>query len=175
MKAIIIYHDLAFAHKAGALLQRVERQENVHIEWTVKCWPVRALDEPALAELALGESVDAHLIILPSGLGQSLPPRLLNWLKRWAADRQIPDAALGILSGEHVIRPVVPLSSQLPHFLRQYGLNLIMDQGAGTTAESSIRLLADFLPEQEISIPVMRTDYAHLMAAHPYRNMGINE
>ena len=173
MKAIIIYHDLAFAHKAGALLQRVERQENVHVEWTVKCWPVRALDEPALAELALGESLDAHLIILPSGLGQSLPPRLLNWLKRWAADRQIPDAALGILSSGQVTRLAPPLSSKLPNFLRQQGLNLIMDRGA--TAESSIKLLADFLPEQEMSIPVMRTDYAPLITAHPYRNMGINE
>ena len=174
MKAIIIYHDVPFAHQAGALLQRVGRQQNLHVEWTVKYWPVRVLDEPAMAELALDECLDAHLIILPSGLGQSLPPRLLNWLKRWAAHRQIPDAALGILNGGQITRLAPPLSPELPNLLRQHGLNLIMDRGAGTTAES-IKLLADFLPEQEMSIPVTRTDYTHLMTAHPYRNMGINE
>jgi hypothetical protein len=173
MKAIIIYHDLAFAHQAGSLLQRVERRENVHVEWTVKCWPVRVLDVPAMAELALGECLDAHLIVLPSSLGQSLPPCLLNWLKRWAAHRQIPDAALGILSSGQVTRLAPPLSPELPNFLRQHALNLIMDRG--TTSESSVKLLADFLPEQEIAIPVTQTNYQHLMIAHRYRDMGINE
>jgi hypothetical protein len=173
MNATIIYQDVAFAIRSGGLLQRVGHQQNVHVEWTIRYWPIHALDEPAMAEIALGESLDAHLIILPSGIGQSLPPPLLTWLKCWAKQRQIPAAAIGILSGEQFTRLASLLSAELPDFLRRHGLNLIMDGSA--VAENRIEPLTNFLPKQETSLPLKRLDYGHLLTAHSYRNIGINE
>jgi hypothetical protein len=173
MNAIIIYQDVAFAIRSRGLLQRVGHQQNVRVEWTIRFWPIHAFDEPAMAEIALGESLDAHLIILPSDIGQSLPPHLLTWLKCWARQRQIPGAAIGILNGEQFTRPAFPLSVELPDFLRRYGLNLIMDGSA--VAENRIELLTNSLSEQETSLPIKRLDYGHLQTAHAYRNMGINE
>ncbi len=173
MNAVIIYQDIAYAIRSASLLQRVGHQQNVRVEWAMRYWSSRALDEPAMAEMALEESLDAHLIILPSGVGQSLPPHLLTWLECWAQQRQIPDAALGILIGEQFARLASSLSSELPDFLRRHDLNLITDRGA--VAENRIELRTNFRPEQETLLPVKRFDYGHLLTAHPYRNMGINE
>jgi hypothetical protein len=157
MNAVIIYQDVAFAIRSGGLLQRVGCQQNVRVEWTIRFWPIHALDEPALAEIALGESLDAHLIILPSGIGRFLPPHLLTWLKCWARQRQIPNAAIGILSGEQFTCLASPPSAELPDLLRRHGLHLIMDRSA--VAENRIELLANVLPEQDTSRPIKRLDY----------------
>ena len=40
-------------------------QAGVNAEWITKYWPVNALNDTALAEKALAETLDAHLIVIP--------------------------------------------------------------------------------------------------------------
>src|SRR6267378_1541538 len=93
MKAVIICDDFAFAAKANATLRRVGYQAGVGVQWSVKCWPVNALNDTALAE-----TLDAHLIVFPSRCAQSIPSWVCNWLERWAEQRTIRSAAFRVIN-----------------------------------------------------------------------------
>src|SRR5215470_10113768 len=97
MKAVIISDDPAFASYATSTLARVGRQAGVDVLWTTKFWSIDSLNEPALAEKALVEASDAHVILFPAHRTHSLPDWIFNWLARWAAARTIQDAAVGII------------------------------------------------------------------------------
>ena len=73
MRAVIVCDDFAFAATAAATLARVGHQAGVNVQWTTKCWPMNALSDAMLAENALEETLDAHLIVFPARCAQSLP------------------------------------------------------------------------------------------------------
>src|SRR5262245_65488165 len=98
MRAIIICDDIAFASKADAVLRTIGARREGQVVWEVKCWPMNALTDDALAARVLADSLDAHLVILPSSYAQSVPTSLLDWLKRWAVQRKICDAGLGFIA-----------------------------------------------------------------------------
>jgi len=47
MRAVVLYDDVMFAAKADATLRCVGNQAGVNVQWTIKCWPVNALNETA--------------------------------------------------------------------------------------------------------------------------------
>ena len=47
MRAVILYDDVMFAAKADSRLRCVGNQAGVKVLWTIKCWPVNALNKTA--------------------------------------------------------------------------------------------------------------------------------
>ena len=129
MNAVIICDDFAFAAKANATLRRVGHQAGVGVRWSVKCWPVNALNDTALAEQVLAETLDAHLIVFPARLAQSLPSWVFDWLRRWATGRTIKDAGLAAIRHENTAELAKEAFPELCRFLREHGLRFIGDQG----------------------------------------------
>ena len=169
MKAIIICDDFAFAANAASTLTRVGRQAGVNVRWTTKSWPMNALNESALAEQALVEASDAHLIVFPEHEAKSLSFWVFDWLSRWAAVRTIQDAALGVIR-VGTGAPATALS-ELSTFARKYGLNLIVEDGP--PARRPMRLSVHFRAEGEVALPIAPTGLVGMRVS--YRGFGINE
>jgi hypothetical protein len=168
MKAVIICDDFAFAAKAASALARVASHARVHMEWTIKCWPLNALNVLPLADKALIETIDAQLILFPDHLAQSLPLWVFDWLRRWAARRVVQDAALGVIKDG--------TGGQFPdlaNFAREQGLSLIV--GEGTPRRSPMKVFDSFRHEQHTALPLARTYLTSLAVRPSYRSFGINE
>jgi len=173
MKAVIICDDIAFAAKADATLRRTGRPDDIQIQWIVKYWPTSALHGDALAEKALVEALDAHLIVLAARDAEFVPSWLFDWLNRWAKQRQIQDAALGFLGDSNATGPTQSLCPALSILIRDHGLNIIMDRAVAS--RESTKIPFRFSDEGEISLPVVRESFVNPIRRHSYRGMGINE
>jgi hypothetical protein len=173
MKAVIICDDIAFAAKADATLRRTGHREDIHIQWVLKYWLANALRGTSLAEKALVEALDAHLIVLPSRDAEFVPSWLLDWLNRWAERRQIQDAAFGFLPDSNAAAPTQSVCPELSILIRKHGLNIIMDRAVAS--RESTTLPFRFSDEGEISLPIRRESFANPIRHYSYRGMGINE
>jgi hypothetical protein len=173
MKAVVISDDLAFAAKACAILRRVGRRADMNVQWAVRCWQADALNDSTLAEKALVDTLDAHLIVLPARCASSLPLPLLDWLERWTEQRKIPDAALAVISDVTTDSPVYSLCRRLSNLVREHSLNLIIDKGH--VAKDEPKLFVRFSREREVLLPLQRTRLAALAVPDAYRGWGINE
>jgi hypothetical protein len=173
MKAVILCDDFAFAAKANATLRRVGYQAGVEVQWIIKCWPVNALNDAVLAETALAEALDAHLILLPARRAQSLTAGLLDWFERWATLRRIPAAALGVLNEGNATDLIKSVCPELSRFIRRHHLNFILD-GRGAT-QDAVQLLIGFSRERTVSIPIERSFSVGLSLPSTFREYGINE
>lgn len=173
LKAIVICDDLAFASYAASTLERVGRQAGINVQWTTKSWPMNALNESALAEQALAEASDAHLILFPEHHARSLPFWVFGWLDRWAARRSIRDAAVGVIKSENAARFASPLFSELSTFAREHGLSLIVDDDLPTGKR--MRVPVRFPTESQIALPIASTALVGMGLGESYRGFGINE
>ena len=172
MKAVIICDDFAFAAKANATLRRVGYRAGVNVRWTIKCWPVNALNETTLAKQALDETLDAHLIVFPSQRAQSLPSWVFSWLERWAARRHVQAAALGVISDSNAADLTKPVCPELSRFVQQHDLNLIID---GDRAQDAVKLFIGFSCEREVPLPIARAGVVNFATPNSFRAYGINE
>ena len=153
MNAVIICDDFAFAAKANATLRRVGHQAGVGVRWSVKCWPVNALNDTALAEQVLAETLDAHLIVFPARCAQSIPSWVCNWLERRAEQRRIQTAALGVINDS--TEPTKEADPELSRFIRQHGLNFIIDEERAEQEPMKVRI--DFSRERTVPLPIERS------------------
>jgi hypothetical protein len=171
MRAVIICDDIAFAAKANATLRRVGYQAGVGVQWSVKCWPLNALNDTALAEQALAETLDAHLILFPARCAQSIPSWVCNWLERWAALRKIQTAALGVISdGSELTKEVDP---ELSRIIRQHDLSFIIDEERADQEPMKVRI--DFSSERTVPLPIEPSRSMDLAMRNSFRAYGINE
>lgn len=171
LKAVIICDAPSIIAKAEAALLRVGRRSKVNAQWTITCWPANILNQARVAEEALLEVADAHLVIIPAQHAFSIPFGLRQWLERWAALRQIPDAALAIIGdGTHADFPKA-VSSELTMLVLKHNLNLIVDESTsvGNATETAVR----FPPERELPLQLGRIGQA--VASDSLRGFGINE
>ncbi len=173
MKAVIICDDFAFVAQANAKLQRVGRRPDVRAQWTVKSWPVNALNQKTMAEKALLEAADAHLIIVPAGRAHTFPPWLRHWLERWAALRQIPEAALAVMGDVPRTDSKVPISPELASFVQKNGLNFISDEGA--VAINGMKLDERLRRERALPRPIEPSRFGDAPTSDCFRMVGINE
>ncbi len=173
MKALILCDDFAFAARVNATLQRVGRLANVGVQWVIKCRLTSALNQPALAAEALIEAENAHLIVLPVQRAQAFPSWLRDWLERWAALRQISDAALAVIRDDNKLDATKPINSELPLFVRRHGLNLLVD--GSQVAHDAVNLFVRFARERELLLPVVTSHHPSLIVRGSYRGVGINE
>jgi hypothetical protein len=173
MKAVIICDDVAFIGKANATLQRVGCQAGVSARWAIKSWPANVLNQAAMAEKTLVEAADAHLIVIPARHAHSLPFRLRDWLVRWAALRQIQDAALAVGGGGIDAGFAKTGSHELTRFARKHGLNFIAAES--TVTKDATKLPVRFSRERELPLLVGRSRFADEVTRDAYRSFGINE
>jgi hypothetical protein len=173
MKAVIICDDFAFVAQANAKLQRVGRRRDVRAQWSVKSWPVNALNQSGMAEKALVEAADAHLIIVPARRAHTFPPWLRDWLERWAALRQIPEAALAVIGDVSDTDSTMTVSPELTSFVRKNGLNFITDKAVVPKNRTKLEPRAP----RERTLP-QRTEQSRFVDAatrDSFRGLGINE
>ena len=173
IKAVLLCDDFAFAARANASLRRVGDRAGVRVRWTIQCWSVNALNQAAMAAEILVKSTDAHLIVIPGRRAHSTPLWLIEWLERWAAVRQIPDAALAVIDDGHHADLTNTESSELTLLVRKYGLNLITDNGA--MANDAARLFVRLLREAESPTPLQRSHSTDMVTRDSFRGLGINE
>jgi len=126
MKALIIYDDVALAVKAIATLQRSARRAEVTVRWNIKPWRLDILRLPSTAEEALGEAVDAELIVFAGPQVYSLPSWLEQWLECWLTHRHAGEAALAVIGNGRGGKPSSHEASELWRFAALHGLGFIM-------------------------------------------------
>ena len=161
MKAVIFCDDSTFAAKARSLLRRVGNRPGVNVRWTVKAWPVNALHHASLSETALLNAADAHLVVLPANHARALSSHLRGWLNRWAALRDIEEAAVGVIgdnesSGSSETDEV---SLELRLLVQRHGLNLIHDEAPKPPAKLEVRFPLEGEHPLRIQLSHFRGDF----------------
>jgi hypothetical protein len=127
MNAVIIYDDRDTAVQARAALDRAAHCAGGALLWTVEPWPLALLSLPVARDAALHDAAPAHLILLALSRTAGLfPAALLDWLDRWAARREIQDAALALLDGGNGgTLPAKSAPAELCQFAQRQGLSFI--------------------------------------------------
>jgi CRISPR/Cas system CMR subunit Cmr4 (Cas7 group RAMP superfamily) len=171
MRAVIISDDLVFAATAATSLARVGHQTGVNVQWSIKCWPVNVLNDTALAEKALVETLDAHLILFPARSAQSVPSWVCSWLERWAAQRRIQTAALGVINDS--TEPTTEVDPELSRIIRQHDLSFIIDEERADQEPMKVRI--DFSSERTVPLPIEPSRSMDLAMRNSFRGYGINE
>jgi hypothetical protein len=130
MKALIIYQDFKSALIANSALQQSAQNTEFSVQWNIRPWRVDMLRFPTTAMEALGEATDAHMIVLAGQRTQSFPFWLKDWLEKWAANRQIGDAALAVIGHRNGDVLAMPAISKLLDFAKQHGLSFIIEESS---------------------------------------------
>lgn len=173
MNAVIIYDKFDFAAQANAMLERAAHRAGETAHWSVKPWRVDILKLPPAAEAALAEAAEAHLIVLALRQVQSFLPWLVDWLERWAACRQIQQAALAVWEGGSADTLSARAAPGLLQFAGRHGLSLIFDDNALVEDKSSM-VASDPHKREVSSAPTL-----HQILEQPerdyYQHWGINE
>ena len=138
MNVVIIYDKFDFAANANAMLEGAAHRTDETMHWSIKPWRVDMLALAPAAEAALAEAVEAHLIVLAVREVQSLLPRLMDWLERWATRRQIQEAALAVWDGGRADTYLAQATPELSQFAGHHGLSLIFDDRALVEDKSSM-------------------------------------
>jgi hypothetical protein len=173
IKAVLLCDGFAFAARANTLLRGVGERAGVRVRWTIQCWPVNALSQATIAEEILVESAHTHLIVLPGRRAHSIPLWLYEWLERWAAVRQIPDAALAIIDDGNHTDYAKTVSPELNLMVQKHGLNLIT--GKGPAVNEVAQLFVRLLYEAESPTPLQRSHSTDMVTRDSFRGLGINE
>jgi len=170
LKATVIYDDFDFATRATGLLERAARRAREAVKWNVKPWRLDALKQPSLAEVAEAEAADADLVVFALNQTPSPPMELMMWLERWAAHRQIEDAAVMALLPDE-IAAATPFWHELEQFAGQFGLAFLSSHNVHENGDS-MRFV------QQLWLRKLPAGMAFGLSAdppHPARHWGINE
>lgn len=173
MKAVIFCDDSSLFAKANAALLREGCRSEVRAQWTINSWPVDDLSQASIAEEALIEAADTHLVIIPARHARSVPFGLRDWLQQWAAIRQIPDAALAVIGDGTNVGSPKTVSPELTMFALKHELNLIIDESTafGNATETVVGLLL----EREFPLPLELRRLEYTVTHESFRSFGINE
>jgi hypothetical protein len=149
MKAFIIYQDFASGTKAKLALLHSTKYLGTSVEWSISPWRIDMLKFPSMAEEAVLDAVDAHLIVFAGQYPNSSPIWLRDWLEQWARQRQIKDVALAVINGEDAGDPFNMATQELSQFAKRHELSFIFDDQ--DLLESSLEIapppFADMKPE----------------------------
>ena len=173
LKAAVIYDDFDFAARAAVLLERVAIRADEAMKWDVKPWRLDVLQEPSLADAALGETADADLIVIALRKTPLLPDELRGWLESWAMKRQTRDTAMMAFCPEENAAST-PLWRELKEFAERHGLpflgnRILRDDGA------SMAFVHGLWQQKQPPQPVVPTFESFAESPHPSGHWGINE
>lgn len=173
MKALIIYDNFAFAAKANTILQRASDRLDSTIHWNVRPWRVDALNLARNADEALLDAADSHLIVFAGHRAQSTPSWLLDWLERWAACRQIQDAAFAVIGGRNGQMLSMSAMPELSRFAKRHGLSFITGEASFVSDEQEHQIQRK--PGDELPPPAVQLRFTDSPAGPGYRGWGIND
>jgi hypothetical protein len=174
MKAFIIYKDFASALKANAVLQSAAQPPDFRVQWDIRPWRVDMLKFPPIAEEALADAVDAHLILFAGRCVQSVPFWLQDWLENWARHRHTGDAALAVMGEGNVDALSESAARELSQFARQHGLSFIVGDGAPPKVVE--KLPNQSSPEPKLLMPPPQPGFIiNTPRQESYRGWGIND
>jgi hypothetical protein len=173
LKAAVIYDDFDFAARAAALLERVAIRADEAIKWDVRPWRLDVLQEPSLADAALGETTDADLIVVALRKTPLRPDELTGWLENWAMKRQTEATAMMVFCPEENAAST-PLWHSLKEFAEWHGLPFLGSRNLredGNSLDFVHRLWQRKQPPQPVG--PMLVSLAE--SARPSGHWGINE
>jgi hypothetical protein len=173
MKAVIFCDDSAFAAKASSALQHIGHRPVVAVEWIIQNWPAVILSHADMAEKALLEGMEAHLIVIPARYGRALPLHLHDWLEQWAALRQIEDAAVAVIGDDRNTGLAKSVDPELTLLVQKHGLNLITDEAF--VAEDAAKLIKHLSVEHEQPLSTRLSRLSYATTSDSFRDFGINE
>ncbi|MGB7769203.1 MAG: hypothetical protein WBN22_10180 [Verrucomicrobiia bacterium] len=173
MNVVIIYDDFACATKAKANLERAAQLAGETTHGNVELCRLDLLEQSSFAVKVLGESANAHLIVVALSQTESLPAWLLDWLESWATRRRVRDAALAVFGGGNNDMPSVPTVRELSRFAGRHGLSFIFDDGGPAKDESAF--FARNLPRRAAGRTPTLRDRLDEPAPEPHPGWGINE
>jgi hypothetical protein len=136
MNVTIIYEGSECGRQASALLKRASDRAEAATQWLVKPWRLDMLDCPPLAQEALRDAAEAHLLLLAVCGEASRSSGLLNWLEAWAAHRQVQAATLAVLDRGHGDMLSTTASPELSAFAQRHGLSFIFGNVSPEDAKS---------------------------------------
>lgn len=173
MNAMIIYDEGNRAREASARLMRASDRADEATQWNFSVWRADMLEHPLLAEEALEQAVEAHLLMLAVAPQKELPPALLKWLETWAAHRRVGDAAVALLNGGFGDTLSAMATPALLDLAERHSLSLI----AGDSGPVDIE--PPGLPQPRLEAEVAYTAAMTHSLAEPSwescRHWGINE
>lgn len=173
MNAIIIYDNFELATKANATLGHAMQHADKTAPWQVKPWRVNLLTLTDLADAALNDAADAHLVVFALRETEPLPPSLVDWLDQWASHRQVPDAALAVFGGRNGGEHLAPATSELSYFAERHGLSFIFDDG-GPVEGKSAGFLGDLHEREVTQTPTLMHILEQPVRGY-HQHWGINE
>ena len=173
MKAVIVYDNFAFAAKANEMLHRAANRADAAMRWDIKPWRVDALSLHRGAEEALTDAMDAQLIVFAGHRTEALPSWLLNWLERWAACRQMADAAFAVIGGRNGDVLSMPANPALSDFAERHGLNFITDEGLAAADDEGFS--AQTMIENKLAPALVQSRFVAAPAGIANWGWGIND
>lgn len=174
LKAFLLYDDFTLARRAKWRLEEAAAHCG-ESDCIVLPWRADLLDDPALADAALADALDAELMLLALGHTVFLPATVQRWIEVWAVSRTVPDAALALLTPPKASSAAMLLGAELEALARRHGLTWLpsLPSAAGAGAdESSAAMLADLHQREHVVGPLLKDV---LGGPAPYRFFGLNE
>ena len=171
LNAVIVYDTFESAVKARRVLEGDRPDETTH--WNVKPWRVDMLKLPPVADVALSEAADAHLILIVVPRFQSFLPWLVDWLERWASNRKVKEAGLALWDSGTLAHPRPEQPSELLQFAGRHSISLIPAAVALVEEKSSV--VASHMHEREVSLTPTLQRILEQPVRDRYQHWGINE
>jgi hypothetical protein len=178
MKALTIYSDFACAAKVNSTLKHSAEKLDFTVQWNISPWRVDMLKFSPIAEEALTDALDAHLIVFTGHGVLSFPFWLRRWVEHWAKCRQIADAALAVFCEKSADALSMPEILELSHFAARNGLNFIFGDNmvvVQSSTEGRPFFIEDHLHERELSVSPIRPQTLDTTHRDAYRGLSIIE
>jgi len=174
LRVFLLYDDFELARRAKLRLDAAAARCG-EVQYQVTPWRSDLLEQPAWADAALAEALDADLMLLALGHTVFLPPALQRWLEVWATCRTVPDAAAGLLVPAKTSHATLLLGSELESFARRHGLTWLAELQSSQRPDpstASAAMLEDLRLREHGMTPLLRDV---LSGPAPYRFFGLNE
>ena len=135
-----VYGDDDTKQRVEAVLEHLAGRLGKDFELTAVLQRLDTLGQPPSSNESRTNAADADILILALETAARLQTELVDWLEKWAAHRNVADAALGVFTtGQGPIH--LPTIELLRQFTERHGLALLFsgDDVAGHAQKSTAR------------------------------------
>jgi len=173
LKVLLIYNDFASATRANAALQQWGRTSGTGVQWRIQPWRVDILKFPSLADEALVDARDAHLLVFIEQCANTIPFWLEEWLEDWAGIRQFQDSVLAVINSNSIGLEWLPVSQALSDFAKRHCLELFL--GCPGNAVDVVSPLGFAQTEAKLHTNNLTEPILRELSQNSNRGWGLNE
>lgn len=107
IKFVIAYDDFSAARRGMRVIADMARRAGGETKWCPLPWKFDVLEHPSYRQLAIGDAVNADLIVISTNAPQGLPPAVEVWIKSSLEQKRGDHAAVVALFGpsDHLDQP----------------------------------------------------------------------